>query len=75
MRISGIRLADGQFVGALSVELSPPRCFNHRGEIVIFDKMGPTYVATYRRDAENLLIQIFQGCRNIAGSEASIEIL
>lgn len=37
--------------------------------------MGASSVAAYRRDAENLLCQIFQGCKNAAVSDASIEIL
>ena len=76
MGISSIELADGQFVGALPIEIIsiPDVSIVGNGDS-ISDKMGASSVAAYRRDAENLLSQIFQGCKNAAVSDASIEIL
>ncbi len=76
MRISSIELADGQFAGALSLEIvSIPDVSIIGGGDGDSDKTGMAHVAAYRRDAENLLGQIFQGCKNTAVSDASIEIL
>ena len=76
MRISSIELSDGQFAGALSLEIvSIPDVSIIGGGGDDTDKSGSAYVAAYRRDAENLLGQIFQGCKNADVSDASIEIL
>lgn len=76
MSISSIELADGQFAGALSLEIvSIPDVSIIGGGGDDSDKTGAVHVAAYRRDAENLLGQIFQACKNAAVSDASIEIL
>ena len=75
MSISSIELADGQFAGALSLEVvSIPDISIIGGGGDDADKAGSVYVAAYRRDAENLLGQIFQECKNAAIRDISIEI-
>lgn len=75
MSISSIELADGQFAGALSLEIvSIPDISIIGGGGDDADKAGSVYVAAYRRDAENLLGQIFQECKNAAIRDISIEI-
>ena len=61
MRISSIELSDGQFSGALSLEIvSIPDVSIIGGGGEDPDKTGSAHVAAYRRDAENFLGQIFQ---------------
>ena len=75
MRISSIELSDGQFVGALSLEITSIPDFSIiGGGGEDSDKTASAHVVSYRRDAENLLGQIFQGCKNAAVRDVSIEI-
>lgn len=75
MNISTIELADGQFVGALPLEIvSIPDVSIIGGKDDDSDKTGAIHVAAYRRDAENLLTQFFQGCKNASICDASIEV-
>lgn len=76
MKMSSIELADGQFAGALSLEIvSIPDVSILGGGDDESDKMGRAQVAAHRRDAENLLAQVFQSCKNAASGDVSIEIL
>lgn len=76
MRISSIELSDGQFAGALSLEIvSIPNVSILGGGDDESDKIGKAQVAAHRRDAENLLAQVFQSCKNAASGDVSIEIL
>ena len=76
MRISSIELSDGQFAGALSLEIvSIPDVSILGGGDDESDKMGKAQVAAHRRDAENLLAQVFQSCKDAASGDVSIEIL
>lgn len=75
MNTSSIELADGQFAGALSLEVtSIPDVSIIGGGGDDSDKTGSAHVAAYRRDAENFLGQIFQGCKNATIRDTSIEI-
>ena len=76
MNMLCMELENGQLAGVVSLEIvSIPDISIIGGGDDGSDKTGAAYVAAYRRDAENLLGQIYQGCKNAAAKDVSVEIL